>query len=75
MDFGKISYNAQKSPYLTTPPPPNTHTHTHTQKKERKKKTPKPMVQAHGISSHFQLISLINGIWGVMVWKAMKYVQ
>ena len=43
MDFGKISYNAQKSPYLTTPTPP-THTHTKERKKEKDAK-------AHGSSS------------------------
>ena len=37
MDFGKISFKAQKSSYLH-------------------KKATKPMVQAHGTSSHFQLM-------------------
>ena len=35
----------------------------------------KPMVQACGISSHFQLMSLIGEILEVVVWRAKKYVH
>ena len=38
----------------------------------------KPMLQAYGTSSHFQLMiqaHLIRGTLGVMVWRAKKYVQ
>ena len=50
MDFRKISFKAQKSPYLhktTLKPMVNN---------SRRYYLLKPMVQAHGISSHFQLI-------------------